>query len=264
MAEGFVQVAPDSTGKQIDNDVVATPAGNVDTDGSGNQTTLAAPAYRFRQRTINADPNNPAGLATVASTPGANDFGLTVRMPVGQADLQTIAALLLDIDANIAALAGNAQQAPALAIPVFGQLPPPQLTPTVSRPIVSDKFGRQIVVTQTVRELVDNQATTITNVATEQTIIAAGAADTFNDLIAIIAVNTSATATRVDIRDQLSSVTTPAGGAVMPIYLPAGDTRGISLGGVIIPQTNRGQLWTAQCSVAVTDVRIWALYAVNK
>jgi hypothetical protein len=266
MAEGFVQVAPDSTGKQIDNDVIQIPPGTVVTDGAGNQTILQAPAWYFRQRIINADPNNPAALATVASTPGAGDFGLTVRLPVGQADLQTIAALLLDIDANIAALAGNpplsalggTQQALDLMMPVTGALPPPQATPTVPRAAIGDKFGRQIMLPQTVRELAAPAVLTLTSSVAETTLIPAGPADTFNDLVALIAANISATATEVDIRDATGSAN------IMPLYVPAGDMRGLALGGVVIPQTAPGNNWTAQCGTSVGSVRLWALYIKNK
>lgn len=275
MAEGFVQVAVDGAGKQIDNDVVAIPAGTVITDGSGNQTVLAAPAYYFRQRTVNADANNPLAVASVASTPGANDFGLTVRMPVGQADLQTIAALLLDIDANIAALAGNpplsaiggqALQVSNYLTPAIGQLPPQQVTPTIPRTVIGDKFGRQIMLPQTVRELVTSFEATITTTTETPITAATGDQVTVCDIVAVIASNTSATAVRVDIRDQLSTVTSPPTlmGGVIPLYIPAGDTRGVSLGGVLIPQSNVGQQWTATLSAAVTDVRIWTLYAKNQ
>jgi hypothetical protein len=274
MAEGFVQVSPDSSGKQIDNDVVTIPAGTTVTDGSGNQTTLAAPAFYFRQRVVNADPNNPLAVATVAnaSGPNPNDFGLSVRLPQGQVDLQTIASILLDIDTNIAELVGTtpfasigSQTQPQFAIPMINQLFPAQLSPTVPRSVVSDKFGRQVVLSNTIRDLAATQATTLpTGATTETTIITAGATDTFNDIVAIIGANTSATAVRIDIRDQVSTVTVPAGAGILPLYLPAGDTRGITLGGVTLPQTNAGQAWTAQASAAVTDIRIWALYIKNK
>jgi len=261
MAEGFIQVAPDGSGKQLDNDVITIPAGTVLTDGSGNQTTLSAPAYYFRERIVNADPNDPVGLAAVrnASGPLANDYALSVRMPPGQADLQTIAALLLDIDNNIAALAGTVPLASigqitgSYAYPVAG-MPPGIQSPGTPRQQVCDIFGRLLVVPHATREAVTPTNITIT-VSTAQTLIAAGDANTFNDLVAVIGANTSATATRVDISD---------GTQTIPLYLPAGDTRGISLGGVLIKASATATAWTATCSVAVTDVRVWALYVSNK
>jgi hypothetical protein len=268
MTTGFVQVAPDSTGKQLDNDVVTVPAGTIITDGSGNQSTLAAPAYYFRERVVNADPNNPLGVATVtnASGPNPNDFGLSVRMPQGQADLQTIAALLLDIDTNIAAMLGQGplgnvvtSPLPAMGLPTIGALPPPIVSPTVPRPLTLDKFGRQLMLPHTVRELVTSQAATITaNNSTEVTIITAGPSDTFNDVVAIIATNISATASQLDIRDQTG------GSIITSLYVPAGDMRGLALGGVLIPQTSPGNNWTAKCGASITSMLVWALYVKNK
>ncbi len=121
---------------------------------------------------------------------------------------------------------------------------------------MSDKYGRQVVLPVTIRDLVGTQTTTIT-VATETTIVTA-AASTFNDLIMLVVSNTSATAVRVDFRD------TTAGSILFSLYLPAGDTRGFSLGGVPIPQTSVNTNWTAQVSSAVTDIRVYAVFAKNK
>lgn len=277
MAEGFIQVAPDSTGKQLDNDVITVPAGTQVTDGSGNVTTLAAPAFYFRERVVSADPNNPLGVATVTRSTGPNvdDYGLTVRVPPGQSDLQTIASILLDIDTLLATQLGlqpltglGIQPLPTLglATPTFGGLPPSQSSTTVPRGIISDIFGRQVIIPHTIRDLVVSAALTITASTSETPLIpASGDPTVCNDVVGIIGVNTSGTATRVDIRDQLSTVATPASqNGVIPLYLPAGDMRGISLGGVIIKQTNPNQLWTATANVSVTDVRLWALYIKNK
>jgi hypothetical protein len=273
MTQGFVQVAVDGSGKQLGNEVYTVPIGTQLTDGSGNVTTISAPLYFFREHIINADPTNPAGVATVtnAQGPGVSDFGLTVRMPQGQPDLSAMLAVLLDIDANIAQLAGNAPLVggapatlPQYGLPVITALQGGGVSPSVPQAVGVDRFGRQIILPHTVRDLTKSVATTIT-VNTETTIIpASGDQVNCNDVIAIIASNTSATAVRVDIRDQLSTVASPLSkNGVIPLYVPAGDVRGISLGGVIIPQSNVNQVWTATVSSAVTDIRIWALYAVN-
>src|SRR5882762_5239100 len=194
MTQAFIQLYPDvnATGKQLDSDVVQLPAGTVVTNLDGTTTTLTTTAYYYRERVVNADPANPIGLATVTNDagPDPNDFGLTVRMPQGQADLQTIAALLLDIDTNIAAMAGNAPLAAAfpslqaaLSIPLVGGLQPGRFTPTNPIPQVSDAFGRQITIPHAVREMVADQATTITSSTAETTIITAGDSNTFNDLV---------------------------------------------------------------------------------
>ncbi|SRR6266481_2740355 len=266
MTTGLVQIAPDSTGKSLGNEVVTYPAGTVLTDQNGVQTVTSAPIYLFREHVINADPLDPAGLANVRRALNANrdDAGVVIRIPENTPDLDSIKQLLSSLNDNIQALAfGLTSNQVQAALPLVGGLQPAIVTPTIPRPVVSDVFGRQVILPHTIRELTADQATTFTT-TTEATIITAGDSNTFNDVVAIIAVNTSATATRIDIRDQLSTVTSPAGGAVKPLYIPAGDMRGLALGGVLIKQTNAGQAWTVTLGTAVTDVRIWALYVKNR
>jgi hypothetical protein len=254
---GFIQVAPDSTGKQLDNDVVTVPAGTTITDGSGNQTVLASPLYLFRERIVVADPSDPLGVATVTNAvgPGVNDRGLTVRLPFGQPDLSTIAALLQDIDANIQQLAlASSQAPPTLGMPVVG-MPQSILTPTIPRPLILDQFGRQIMVAQGTRESIFSNNITITSVVSAQTLIAQAAADTYNDIIAILAANTSATGTELDISD---------GTRTIPLYVPATDMRGFTLGGVIIPASTTGVTWTATTITSVASVKVWVMYVANK
>ncbi len=259
---GLVQVAPDSSGKSLGNEVVTYPPGTILTDQNGVQTVTSAPIYLFREHIINADPTNPAGTARVtdASGPSPLDFGLAVRLPPGQADLQSIVQFLQSIDTNIQALtfALNVPPQAKYAIPLVGGLQPAAFTPTTPRPVVSDAFGRQVVLPHTIRDLCTPVSLTLTASTTETTLIAAGDSLTFNDLVAIIVTNTSATVTEVDIRDAI------AGTIVMAFEVPATETRGLSLGGVIIPQSKTGQNWTAQCGTSVTSVKIWALYIKNR
>jgi len=262
MNTGFIQVAPDSTGKQLDNDVVQVPAGTVVTDGLGNQTTLTSPQYYFRERIVVADSNNPSGLAPVRVQFGLSpmDMGLSVQLAPGQADLQTIAALLLDIDTQLAningttPLGGISAAAPIMVSPVAG-LPPSSLSPTMPRPAIGDMFGRQIVVPYGTRESFITTSVTITSTTSAQTLLAAPAdVFTFNDLLAVVASNTSAIATELDISD---------GNSVIPLYLPAGDTRGISLG-VAAKSFPGGTAWTATTLTSVASVKIWAMFFANK
>lgn len=253
---GFVQVAPDGSGKQLDNDVVTIPVGTIITDGAGNQTTLSAPAYYFRERIVNSDPVDPAGVGRVRnSDPLVGDYGIVARLPAGQADLQTIAAYAQSIDANIQALAlgGPFPSYPETAYPVAG-MPPGQLSPTVPRGLICDQFGRQVIVPHGTREALKTANITITN-NTANTLIAAVDQYTYTDIVALLVTNTSATAVRVDISD---------GTQTIPIFPPATDMRGISLGGVIIPATKTNTAWTATVSSSVTDIRVWALYVNNK
>lgn len=118
-----------------------------------------------------------------------------------------------------------------------------------------DKFGRIVVVPETVRDLKSNIPGLTLTSTTETTLIAAVAA-TFNDITGIICENTSATAVRVDFRDS-------TGGTIQfSLYLPAGDTRGFS--NMFYKQTTINNNWTAQLSAAVTDVRIYGTYVANK
>src|SRR5215470_18609 len=248
MASGYVQVATDGTGKQLANEVVTYPYGTTVVDGAGNPFTTNFQLYLFREHIINADPSNPAGLATVrndvSSYPG--DFGLTVRAPAFQPDNVTILNLLNSIDQTLSQLAGvptlfgnipAAPQAPApqLALPSVG-IAPSQLSPTVPRPVVCDTFGRQIVVPYSSREALLRTQITITSTTAAQTLIAAGGdTSTFNDIVGIVITNTSATGTEVDISD---------GTQTLPFFCPATDTRGLT-SGVMIPATKTNTAWTA-------------------
>jgi hypothetical protein len=122
---------------------------------------------------------------------------------------------------------------------------------------MADKFGRQVVLPITVRDLTGTQTTTI-SASTSETTIVTQAASVFNDLLLLVISNTSATATRIDFRD------TTGGSVLFSVEAPATDTRGFSLGGVAIPQTTVNTNWTAQCATSVADIRIYAVFAKNK
>ena len=120
----------------------------------------------------------------------------------------------------------------------------------------TDKYGRQIVLNNAFRDIMGSQTTTISASTTETTIVTA-AASVFNDLSAIWFNNTSATATRVDVRD------TTAGSVIWQIYVPAGDIRGISFN-TPYPQTSVNTNWTATCATSITDLRVTALFVKNR
>src|SRR5713226_3390828 len=112
-----------------------------------------------------------------------------------------------------------------------------------------DKFGRRVVLPVTIRDLVSSGSVTVTT-TTETTLLAAGGSGVFLDLTALACTNTSATLTRVDIRDatggtvRISMALAASGGAfVLPLQ------------GVPWPQTSANNNWTMQLSTAVTDVR---------
>lgn len=122
--------------------------------------------------------------------------------------------------------------------------------------VMMDKFGRQVMLPGTVRDLVGTQTTTISASTAETTIVTA-AASVFNDIILLTVANTSGTGVRVDLRD------TTAGSVIASLWVPATDTRGFSLG-EILPQTTVNTNWTITSSASVTDLRIFAIYNKNK
>lgn len=121
---------------------------------------------------------------------------------------------------------------------------------------MADKFGRQVMLNNAIRDIMGSQTTTITSSTAETTIITA-ASSIFNDLTAVFISNTSATAARIDIRD------TTAGTVIFQIFIPAGDMRGVSLT-TPWPQTSVNTNWTAQSSASVADLRVSALFVRNK
>lgn len=122
--------------------------------------------------------------------------------------------------------------------------------------IMADDLGRQVVVPHAVRDRTTHNTITLTS-TTETTLIAAGGAGVFRDLVLLTLTNTSATAVRVDIRDSTAGtvrlsmfLAADGGGAVIPFPVP-------------LNQATANNNWTAQLSAAVTDVRITAQAVEN-
>lgn len=118
-----------------------------------------------------------------------------------------------------------------------------------------DDLGKPVVRLHAPRDLIVKQTTTI-SASTTETDIVTGVASTFLDLVMLIVSNTSATAVRVDFREETGAGT---GGTVLfSLYIPAGDCRGFAPP-VPIPMGTAGNDWTAQSSASVTDLRIFAV-----
>lgn len=115
---------------------------------------------------------------------------------------------------------------------------------------IADKLGRQVITLGQVRGL--KIKNTITLTSTTETTLLAAAASTFHDITKIMVSNTSATAVRVDFRDDT------AGTVMFSIYAPAGQVVGIACADDPIEQSTVNKNWTAQLSAGVTDVRIFA------
>jgi hypothetical protein len=121
-----------------------------------------------------------------------------------------------------------------------------------------DKYGRQVCLIGSIRDLTGTQTTTLSATTTETTIVTQ-AANIFNDLVMLIVSNTSAsTNTRIDFRD------TTAGTVLFSLFSVGGAAPvGFALP-VPIPQTTVNTNWTAQCATSTTDIRIYAVFVKNK
>ena len=119
-----------------------------------------------------------------------------------------------------------------------------------------DKFGRQVVIPNGIRELVlPMTQLTLTSTTAETSLIPA-VASTFLDLLSVIVINTSATATQVDFRDSI-------GGTVrLSLLVPAGDTRGVVFSTPMVQNTSNNA-WTATCGTSVASIIITGSYIKN-
>jgi hypothetical protein len=121
---------------------------------------------------------------------------------------------------------------------------------------LADKLGKQIVA-GSIRELKGIQQTTITSSTSETTIVTA-VASTFLDVYGLIITNTSATPTKVTIKDATAGTTRAV------YFVPANDTRGMMLPeSGAMPQAAVNNNWTATCGTSVASIEITALYVKN-
>lgn len=119
-----------------------------------------------------------------------------------------------------------------------------------------DKLGKQVVV-GSIRDLKGVQQTTITS-STSETIIVTAVASTFLDLYGLILTNTSATATKVTIKDSTAGTTRAV------IEIPPTDTRGFMLNeSAAFPQATVNNNWTATCGTSIASLEVTALFVKN-
>jgi len=248
------------------------------TQGSGKNIDgfSTASAGNVRQSVVIADSSTDAAVAPVDATYGlgvnvkgvngaapATGHGtasgaLRVELPTDGTGVVGLAAGSSTIG-NVGSSAATGSSVPANAFYKGGVAKtalPSAATDGNLTGTMMDKFGRQVVLPVTIRDLIGTQTTTISASTSETTIVTA-AASVYNDLIMLVVSNTSATAARVDFRD------TTAGSVLFSLYVPAGDTRGFAPG-VAIPQTSVNTNWTAQSSASVTDLRVYAVFTKNK
>lgn len=126
----------------------------------------------------------------------------------------------------------------------------------------ADKLGKLINTPFASRELVVTGTITLTT-TTETTIIAAGGAGVFHDVVHMVITNSSNTQTSVLIRDATGGTvrmtadigTTVAGGGSNPILVVPFTTPW--------PQTTANNNWTAQLSTAATSIHIFLMAVKN-
>jgi hypothetical protein len=123
--------------------------------------------------------------------------------------------------------------------------------------LIADKQGALIVVPNKPREFIRTQTTTITASTTETTIITAGGAGVFNDIISLTITNSSATATLVTLKDATA-------GTTRAVYSIAAN------GGITIPfptplaqQAVANSNWTLTCGTSVSSIIASAVYIIN-
>lgn len=180
---------------------------------------------------------------------------------IGNVDIVTMPNVTLAAGTNTNEVVGDAaHDAPVAGNPLLEGLEARTSlgTAVASGDVVrgmGDVFGRRVVIPGTIRDLVSKGYITLTD-TTETTLITA-VASTYLDLTLVVVNNTSATAVRVDFRDD-------TGGTVMfSVYAPAGQPAGFTPPRPI-PQTAVNKNWTAKLSASVTDVRIFAMADQNK
>lgn len=195
---------------------------------------------------------NPSGTLQVSSDSNVTEFaGTAVSVGTGAADAGTQRVVV----------AGSAHDDAVSGSPLLQGAEARTANPTAvgngdAVRLMADDVGRQVVAPHGVRDLTGHANITLSS-GTETTLISAGAAGVFRDLLLVTLSNTSSTAVRVDIRDS-------TGGTIRYSMFLAADG-----GGAVIPfpapfkQAAAANNWTAQLSSAVTDVRVMAQYVEN-
>jgi hypothetical protein len=322
MAQGFIQVPADSTGKRVDTSVTTTAAqhrhvvaiGHPTTDAAlapvdatkglavdltatgANATALKVDGSAVTQPisgTVTANAGSgtlavsaaslplPSGASTAAKQPALGTAGTASADVISVQGIASMTKLLVTPDPITFASAqavtqsgtwttrvvGNAganlDAATAAAVPANALYKGARGTTALPTAVtdgqlvgaMADKFGRQVTIAQSIRDLVSQGTVTLTT-TTETTVLAA-VASVFLDVVEVVVINTSATGVRVDFRDATT------GTIRFFIYCPPTDTRGL-VSQVPWPQATVNTNWTAQLSGAVTDVRIAMKAVQNK
>jgi len=217
-----------------------TTAGGLRVDGSG----VTQPVSGTVSVNLNAGTNN-VGDVDVLTVPA--NMTVDLNRIAGTATVTAGVSGLLAVGGNVAdnvAITANSIRAGLTA----RSTNPTVATDGRHMSVFGDRVGRLVSQLHQCRDLYTAPTTTTISTTTETTILAA-VASTFLDLTYLSISNTSNTTTRVDIRDstagtiRFSQEIGPKGGWSIPL-------NGLATQATV--NTN----WTAQLSVAVTDIRV--------
>ncbi len=120
--------------------------------------------------------------------------------------------------------------------------------------IISDKVGRQVVVTA-IRDLVADQNTTITS-TTAATVVVTAVASTFLDLTALVLTNISATGSEVQLLDDDGTTVR------MVFFIPAFETRGIVFT-TPFTQPTVNKTWKIKTVTSIASLKVTAQFIKN-
>lgn len=121
---------------------------------------------------------------------------------------------------------------------------------------MADKLGRQAVVLNHVRDLITATPTTITNSSSATSVMAAGAAGVFRDIISLIITQSSGTATTATLSDGTASY-------IFDLAATAGTGLSIQFP-TPLPATSTATAWTLQLGVNTITVHVTVIAVNNK
>ena len=119
---------------------------------------------------------------------------------------------------------------------------------------MTDKFGRQVVLTAGMRDILAATGTTITS-TTSATPVVAAVASTYCDITSLTITNSSATATLLTLSDGTNSyIFSAAGGPGWGVTIPFNPP---------LPAASVNTAWTLTCGTSVSSVYVVAQYIKN-
>jgi len=221
-----------------------TTAGFVDIKGAdGNVFVRQATAANF-----NATVVGTGTFAVQAAQSGTWTVGLTSG--TGPIKIEGNAGGAFDAATNTAPPA-NAVQVGYIAATAL----PSANTATELTVPMTDKFGRQVVLTAGMRDILAATGTTITSTTGATTVVAA-VASTYCDITSLTITNSSGTATLLTLNDGtnsyiFSAAAGPGWGITIPFNPP-------------LPAASVNTAWTVACGTSVASVYVVAQYVKNK